>query len=346
MLAQYNKAHHTSISLEEDEQGEFSPVIDLEEQTIILNPCMETMIMLFNLSMENMADGCSAINHFLLYHLAMDKNLYGVAESQLRLLQADLDRLMAGRQEHFKNFNGICIQYQLAFLMMHEASHIYFHLHSDELTASREAMREHLVWLRKELDTKPPLMLRLLQWIFPGLRHNMAHSFDEAKADPILLEELLCDDRSWQITSSILSQSVPDKELQAMLAAFTVYALYYVEMQRTLTYMFITGDKRLRMQNLMFDTSRWTVMSNKAWDFVDPAHVSTYKSMLNTISRQYHFFLIRSSLGNIDAISPIRESEKGNYSPRETLRLKKMYDGLAEVIEHIFCGSIPTASDL
>lgn len=335
MLDQYNKEQHTAISMEEDVLGAFTPVTDLMSQTITVNPHIETMFTLFNLCTVNRTDGSNAIHHFLLYHLAMGKNMYVKAEELLHLLQADLRRLMGTGSENRPPLTDIFMECQTIFLLMHEASHIYYHHHPDILADNCKVMKDHLQWLRHELDTDRPLLVKLMHGLIPGLRGKMEHSFDEAKTDPCLQEELLCDDAAWRITFQLMQQNVPDRELQAVLAAYTVYTLYYIEAQRTLENIYLTDDNQVRQQHLMFDTTRSTVLVNRIWDFIDPAHIGTFKSLVNAISRQGRLFLMLPLRVNIDHIAHIRLCPREKYLPKENRRLTEMYNGVIDNLQHL-----------
>lgn len=335
VLAQYNKEQHTEIGMEEDLLGPFTPCIDLEEQSITLNPHIETMFTLFNMSTVNRMDGSNAIHHFLLYHLAMGKNLYSKAEELLHLLQADLRSFKATMSDNKLPLTDIFMECQTIFLLMHEASHIFYHHHPDILANNSKAMKDHLQWLRSELDTDRPLLVRLMQGLIPGLRGKMEHSFDEAKTDHKLQEELLCDDAAWRITFNLMQQNVPDKEQKAVLAAYTVYTLYYIEAQRTLENIYVTDDNQARQRHLMFDTTRSTVLVNLIWDFIDPAHIGTFKSLVNAISRQDRLFLMLPLRANADHIACVRLCEKGKYSLKENRRLTKMYNEIIDDLQNL-----------
>lgn len=324
VLNQYNKEQHTTICMEEDDLGAFTPIIDLMSQTITINPHLETMFALFNLSTINMTDGSSAIHHFLLYHLAMSKYMYVKAEELLHLLQADLRNLMVTKMKNKPPLTDIFMECQTIFLLMHEASHIYYHHHPDILANNSKAMQKDLQWLRRELDTDRPLLVKLMHVLIPGLRSKMEHSFDEAIADAALREELLCDDAAWRITFNLIQQNVTNKEQQALLAAYTVYTIYYTEVQRTLENIYMTDDNQVRQRHLMFDTTRSTVLVNLIWGFIDPAHISTFKSLVNAISRQDRLFLMIHLRANANHIACVRLCDKGRYSLNENRRLTEM----------------------
>lgn len=326
VLTKYNKESHTAISIEEDILGAFTPVTDLMSQTISINPQIDTMFTLFNLYTVNRIEGSRAMHHFLLYHLAMGKNMYAKAEELLHLLQVDLQQLMATKLENKPPLTDIFMECQTIFLLMHEASHIFYHHHPEMLAESCKEMKKHLKWLRQELDTDRPLIVKLLHGLVPGLRGKMEHSFDEAIVDAALQEELLCDHAAWDITFNLMKQNVADKEHQAMLAAYTVYTLYYIEAQRTLENIYLTDDSQVRQQHLMFDTTRSTVLVNYIWDFIDTSHISTFKSLVNAISRQDRLFLMLPLRANADHIACVRLCDKGKYSLNENRRLTEKYN--------------------
>ena len=89
----YNREQGTHIVLREDENGSMTPVIELDTQEVVFNPRFQTLLTLFNIATLHKQEGSKAIHHFLLYHLAIRKNMYGKAEELLDLLNRDIDDL-------------------------------------------------------------------------------------------------------------------------------------------------------------------------------------------------------------------------------------------------------------
>lgn len=324
VLDQYNKEQQTAIRIEEDRLCPLLPVVDAESQTVTVSPHLEDLLMLFNIYSLCPKSGSKALHHFLLYHLAMRKNAYAKAEELLRLLRADLEET---RQQAD---NSIClpdmvIECQIIFILMHEASHIFYHHHPDMLAANCRTMKDNLIWLRRQLDTDRPMLVRLLHLLVPGMRGKMEHSFDEAKSDAALQEELLCDDSAWRIAFNLICQNTTDPDFKAILGGYTVLSLYCLEAQRTLEKIYLTSGNLERQRHLAFDTTRSTMLTNTVWDDVEPSAIRHFTSLVNRISRSGRLALMLTLCDNIEHIGYIRNMPRERYSKTESIRIREMY---------------------
>lgn len=239
----YNREQGTHIVLREDENGSMTPVIELDTQEVVFNPRFQTLLTLFNIATLHKQEGSKAIHHFLLYHLAIRKNMYGKAEELLDLLNRDIDDLYEIVRKEDIRFCEIVAEYQTSFILIHEFSHIYYYTHPRALDENRCILKDNLIGLRKQLDTDKPLLARMLHFFIPSMRYAQEHSFDEAIASPELQEELLCDDAAWRMTYHLLQSNITDSEPCAQLSAYVVFTLYYIEAQRTLENIYLTDDK-------------------------------------------------------------------------------------------------------
>lgn len=166
----------------------------------------------------------------------------------------------------------------------------------------------------------------MLHFVAPQMKRAQEHSFDEAIASRELQEELLCDDAAWRMIHHLLKSGIPDSDQRALLSAYVVFTLYYIEAQRTLENIYQTDDHNQRQKDLMFDTSRSTVLVNTIWDDVPSETIKHYLSLVNDISRMGRVFLILPLRKNVEHIGYIRLMEKGKYSVKEAKRLHVIYE--------------------
>ncbi len=227
-------------------------------------------------------------------------------------------------------FNPIVAEYQFAFVLLHEFSHIYYNKNEEVLAGNQLSMKENLVNLRKQLNTDKPLLARILHTIIPKMQDMQEHSFDEAIAKSELQEEMLCDDAAWRMTNRLIKENNQNVRVQARLSAYVIFTLYHIEAKRTLENIYLTTDNDLRQKDLMFDTTRSTVLVNTAWDDVSPEAIKQYKLLVNGISRQSRLHLMLSLRKNIDYIGYIRHISKEKYSPKEVRRLDAIYNKVTE----------------
>ena len=221
-------------------------------------------------------------------------------------------------------------EYQTSFILIHEFSHIYYYTHPRALDENRCILKDNLIGLRKQLDTDKPLLARMLHFFIPSMRYAQEHSFDEAIASPELQEELLCDDAAWRMTYHLLQSNITDSEPCAQLSAYVVFTLYYIEAQRTLENIYLTDDKKQRQKDLMFDTSRSTVLVNTIWDDVPHETIKQYQSLVNDISRMGRLFLLLPLRSNVEYIGYIRLMPKEKFSLKELKRLDAIYSKVDE----------------
>lgn len=325
LTALFNREWGTHISLKEWNKNSFLPRVDLNEQTLLFSDRLETLILLFNFFMADKRAGSDAIHHFLLYHLAIRKNMYGKAEELLGLLDKDVEKLSRSIPEDQVSFYHFLAEYQTCFILAHEFSHIHYYIDKQGLEQNLPSMKESLIWLRNQLNTGKPLLARLIHFLVPRMRRLQEHSFDEAIEKPELQEELLCDDAAWRITNYLIKTNIPDAEVRAVLSAFVVFTTYYIETQRTLENIYMTADNNLRQRHLMFDTTRSTVLVHTAWDDVEPAAIRHYKSLVNNLCRAGRVWLMLSLRSNVEHIAYLRLMPKEKYSLQEVKRLDTMF---------------------
>lgn len=291
----------------------------------MFNPRFQSLLILFNIVTQHKQAGSKAIHYFLLYHLAIRKNMYGKAEELLDLFNKDIDDLCGVIRKEDMRFYEIVAEYQVTFILIHEFSHIYYYVNPQVLEENRRIRKENLIWLREQLDTDNPLLARILHFFIPSMRYAQEHSFDEAMASPELQEELLCDDAAWRMTYHLLQSNITDSKPRAQLSAYVVFTLYYIEALRTLENIYMTDDKKQRQKDLMFDTSRSTVLVNTIWDDVPHETIKQYQSLVNDISRMGRLFLMLPLRENVEHIGYIRLMPKEKFSLKELKRLDAIY---------------------
>ena len=93
---------------------------------------------------------------------------------------------------------------------------------------------------------------------------------------------------------------------------------------------YLTDDKKQRQKDLMFDTSRSTVLVNTIWDDVPHETIKQYQSLVNDISRMGRLFLLLPLRSNVEHIGYIRLMPKEKYSLKELKRLDAIYGKVDE----------------
>lgn len=322
----YNQELNTSIRLIEVEGGCRPPEATIETQEVAFCLHYDKLIQLFNGFTAHPAEGSPVIHHFLLYHQALRKRLYREAHLLLEKLQKELEALRAVISTEEQQSLRLFAQYQTLFVLVHEFSHIFYAQRSDLLAINQDSLKQDLIWLRKELDASPYWWFKLARWVIPRLAWTQTHSFDEVIATPSLQEELLCDDAAWRMMHNMIQAYPADEEGRATISAYVVFSLYYLELQRTLESMYLSANSQPLQKDLMYYTTRSTVLVNRAWDDV-PA-IECYKSLVNRLTRKGRFSLMCSLRTSADDIDYIRSSPKGKYNLQEEQQLAEMYNDI------------------
>lgn len=320
----YNQSWGTSIRLVEMNGGCWPPEATIETQEVAFYPHYETLFLLFNGFTAHPAKGSPVILHFFLYHQALGHRLYEEAKSLLEALRQDIEALRKVMTAEEWTFYRMLAQYQTQFVLLHEFSHIFYAQHPDLLATKQAHMKQTLIWLRKELDASSYWWYKLARWLIPRLAWTQSHSFDEAIAEPTAQEELLCDDVAWRILHKMIQTASADQEKEAIVSAYVVFTLYYLEMQNTLEDMYLSADSQPIQKDLMYYTTRSTVLTHTAWDDVPASRI--YQSLINRLTRWWRFSLMRSLHANAEHIAYIRFAPKEKYNLQEEQQLAAMYN--------------------
>ena len=329
LVERFNKEAGTHIRLAESVKNVILPKVDIEGQTIRFNDRLETMMMLFILFMANKRVGASAIHHFLLYHLAIQRNMYGKAEELLSMLDKEVEKLAkAFKGNEAYNF---LVVLQVSIALGHEMSHVYYALHHDLRENHIEAMRQRLISYREQLNTDKPLVIKLLHLISRKMKRFQERSFDEAIGNENLLEELCCDEAAWEMVKKLIESFDFDSDSMALACAHVGLSLAFMEVKRSLENIYINPGQEIRERDLRFDSSRHLMQNYIVWDYMDEVSKETsrqFQSLINDFERKGHTVLMLTLREEVEHIGYIRLMDPEKYSFQETKRVNAIYEGI------------------
>lgn len=142
MTAKLNEVLHLDIRLRPATASVVLPQVELGGQIIRLNPKLETMILLFDMSLHNQSLSGRTVNRFILYHLLLRKGQYSDAGKMLQLLSQDVSALKqpVGNASSVTTIDTLLLQ--TSFALCHEVSHIYFRCNPAKRTEEVEGVRD------------------------------------------------------------------------------------------------------------------------------------------------------------------------------------------------------------
>lgn len=329
LIARHNQEFGTQISLEEVSGNGIFPEVELTEQVILFSDHLEHLMRVFNLFSKERQVGSRAIHHFLLYHLAMERNMYSKAEELLLLLQEEMDVLKPSREEN--EAFGLLVALQVSIALGHEMSHIYYAQHPDVRKGHVEAMRKQVISYKEQFNTDKPLLIKLLHFFSKKIKRLQEQSYDEAIGRDDLLEELCCDETAWRMVGSMIDQLKLDSDVAAEVCAHVGLSLAFAQTKRTLENIYLDPGQDVRDRDLRFDTSRHTLQNKIVWEYMDGYGKKAsrqFQSLINDYRRIGYAVLMHSLKKEYDHIGYIRFMPKGEYSPKEMKRLDAIYRNL------------------
>lgn len=329
LVDRFNREAGTHIRLAESVKNVILPLVDIEGQTIRFNDRLETMMMLFILFMANKRDGAYAIHHFLLYHLAIQRNMYSKAEELLSSLDKDVEKLA----QAFKG-NEACnllVVPQVSIALGHEIGHVYYASRKDLRDNHIEAMRLKLISYREQLNTDKPLLIRLLHLLSPKIKKMQERSFDEAIGDEDLLEELCCDEAAWGMVKNLIASFDFDSDSMALVCAHVGLSLAFMEAKRSLENIYLNPGQEIRERDLRFDSSRHLIQNDIVWDYMDEVSKEAsrqFQALINDFERKGHIMLMFTLRQEVEQVGYIRLMPQGKYAPREAKRINAIYEAI------------------
>lgn len=327
IIGLFNKELGTHISLKRGVSNVVMPCVDIQEQSIRFNDRLETLMMLFNLFMNNKHTGGNAVHHFLLYHLAIQRNMYTKAEELLALLRADIEKLYDALED--KDAYNVLVMLQTTLAMCHEMSHVYYALHPDLRDNNVEEMRHRLVCYREQLNTDKPFAIKILHFLSKKIKNIQEHAFDEAIGSPDLLEELCCDEAAWNLVKNLIGSFDFDSDSISVVCAYVGLSFAFMEAKRTFENIYLNPGQDIRDRDLRFDTSRHFMQNYIVWDYMNEVSKETskqFQSLINDFERMGRVLFMLTMRENIDHIGYIRMMPQEKYSLREVKRLDALFE--------------------
>ncbi|MGM9779856.1 MAG: hypothetical protein ACI3ZD_16205 [Prevotella sp.] len=227
--------HHISVQPEEVDGTDFFPSVHSDEAAhattcaLRFNPKVQTVLALYNLSMQCSVSTGEAIVHYVLFHAFLEVDDYDGANRHLAAFRQQLacvltPSLTAEEQEEA----DAQVLLQLYFILFHESFHIILHQDPKTYRTAIDTTRELLLDIAAELDdmhasisneelfSHPKTRQHIHALIPDGLsgearremeaniRENLSHDYLNSayishalESDPTLVEEITCDRQAW-----------------------------------------------------------------------------------------------------------------------------------------------------
>lgn len=254
--------HHISVQPEEVDGSNFFPSVHSDEAehattcALRFNPKVQTVLALYNLSMQRSVNTGDAIVHYVLFHAFLEVDDYDGASRHLAAFRQQLASLIttsltAEEQEEA----DAQVLLQLYFILFHESFHIILRQDPKTYKAAIDTTHELLRDIAAELDDmhasisneelfSHPKTQKHIHALIPdelseearceveaNIRENLSHDYLNSayiahvlESDPTLVEEITCDRQAWLNLIPILqAEGATDADLLSFhLWIFTV----------------------------------------------------------------------------------------------------------------------------
>lgn len=254
--------HHISVQPEEVDGTDFFPSVHSDESAhattcaLRFNPKVQTVLALYNLSMQRSVNTGEAIVHYVLFHAFLEVDDYDGASRHLAAFRQQLVRVLtpsltAEEQEEA----DAQVLLQLYFILFHESFHIILRQDPKTYKAAIDTTHELLRDIAAELDDmhasisneelfSHPKTRQHIHALIPdelsdearremeaNIRENLSHDYLNSayiaqvlESDPTLVEEITCDRQAWLNLVPILqADGATDADLLSVhLWTFTV----------------------------------------------------------------------------------------------------------------------------
>lgn len=298
--------HHITVEPEEVDGTDFFPSVNSDEAALTttcalrFNPKVQTILMLYNLSMQRGVSTGDAIVHYVLFHACLEVDDYDGASRHLAAFRQQLScilspSLSAEEQEEA----DAQVLLQLYFILFHESFHIILRqdpqIYQIAIDTTRELLRDiaaelddmHASISNEELFSHPKTRQHIEALIPDELSEEVRREMEEhirenlsqdylnsgyiaqvLESDPTLVEEITCDRQAWLNLVPILqADGATDADLLSIhLWTFTV--LNAMDFNKVLQNQFIPA---------LHDRSHY-----------DGYHVLLRHKAFKSLLRQYH----------------------------------------------------------
>lgn len=322
----HNREMGTGITLEPSSGNTLFPEADTDEQIIYFSAKLEHMFFLFDLLLIDKLAGSRAIHHFLLYHLALERNMYPKAEELLLQLKSDVEGLRPSVAEN--EAYRMIVSLQSCFALGHEMSHIYYAHHQDIWNNHIASKRHQVISYKEQFNKDKPFLIKLLHFFSKHIKNLQEQCYDEAIGSDALLEELCCDESAWHLMGSLIREMKLDAEITAEVCAHVGLTLAFLCSKRTLENIYLDPGKDIRERDLRFDVSRHTLQNKIVWDYMDDFGKEAsqqFQSLINDYKRRGEVILMSTWKKEMEHIAYLRYAPKGAYSLKGAKRLETIY---------------------
>lgn len=272
MTAKLNEVLHLDIQLRPATAFVVLPEAELSGQVIRFNPKLETMMLLFDLSLQSKTLSSRAVNRFLLYHLHLGKGHYSDAGKMLQLLSQDVSAL---KQPVGKASSGTTIDtllLQTSFALCHEVSHIYFRCNPAKRTEEVEGVRGIIDDITRHFGQGLNMLPRWMRAIWPKstlLDIDDAFDYSSDKINDNLCEEIACDILAYNLVMNVMLASGFSREEMTIEGANISMVIDFVETYKQLEDAYLNSRKDIQHHNVRINTLRHTCLFYVVWEWIE-----------------------------------------------------------------------------
>lgn len=331
-----NERWKLQIKLQPSSASIILPQADLQGQIVRFNPKIETLMALFDFSLNHKMPGSQVINHFILYHVFLSKGMYEKADNILRQLEISVRQLSETFNQSSPRISVDTIALQVIFILCHEMSHIYYRYNPEALVSFTVSLKErmdcYLEWVSKSSK------IRFLQYLIPGGVRKLKDSFDEAKSNNHLMEEMACDEVAWNVTKLLIRNSEYGRQDQTVFCAHIALVLNFLENYQHLEDYYTRKANELQDHNLRFNSVRHMILGQTIWEWLaddDLEMARFYQKYIRNYEHITRYCIAGSIMANIESAATLC-SAKQLPDAKKVRRLEYEYLEIDKSIRELY----------
>lgn len=339
LISKLNEILHLDIKILPATAGIVLPQVESERQVIRLNPKIETLMLLFDLSLTHKPLSGRAVNHYILYHLYLGKGLYVQAGEMLHLLEQDVIaiRTAAGGDKCGITIDTLLLQ--TSFALCHEIGHIYYRYNAGKKKEEIEGVREIIDDMAEHLGKGRNLLPR---WMNALYAESTKRDFDDVldygkeKINDNLCEEIACDLLAYNLVMNLMQSSGFNREEMALEGANVAMVIGFLETYKQLEDAYLSSRKEIQHHNVRINTLRYSCLFYLVWEWLEgkKERANTYLKHLNAYGCDSRYDVCAGFFSNLVPAEYLRNFN-GTLDARAVQKLEREYKSLDEGIRNI-----------
>lgn len=329
LTSKLNEILHLEVRILPATVGIVLPQAELDRQAIRLNPKIEALMILFDMSLTHKSLSSRAVNHYILYHLYLGKGLYVQSKAVLQLLAQDVDDLKMTISKHPCDINIDTLLLQTSFALCHEVSHIYYRYNAEKRKEEIKGVRDIIEDTTNHLGQGRKILPKWMNALWPeSTRRDFDDVFDygKDKINDNLCEEIACDILAYNLVMNLILSSGFNREEMAFEGANVAMVIGFLETYKQLEDAYLLNKKEIQHHNVRINTLRYSCLFYVVWEWLEgkKERAGAYLKRLNAYGCDSRYDVCAEYFKNLTLVEDLRSS---GHTPdaKEVQRLERVY---------------------